>query len=138
MDSTLIVNDENISSTYKTLFMYLARLCPKLCPIEKWIIKDGKIGGAAAIVAPAKETLDIMTILLKQEPILNLCDDFAFLWCRELERRLKLYNKIKKPKLFQKNILIRSIIALINFIRLQDSINADKIIRFMKRVESKI
>jgi aminoglycoside N3'-acetyltransferase len=86
---------------------------------EMGIVKDGKIGMANAIIAPAKETIEVMTDMLKKDPVLNLCDDISCLWCRELERRLDLYEKIENPKSFQIYPPIIMLIALLNWFRLR-------------------
>lgn len=92
---------------------------PELVPdlIKTGIMKKGKIGMTQAYVAPARQLIDSMTKTLKKKPELNLCDDIFCLWCRELERRLNLYNKIVNPKIFQKNKLLIKIIALFNRVR---------------------
>jgi aminoglycoside 3-N-acetyltransferase len=89
---------------------------PQLVPtIEKaGIIKRGKIGNAASIIAPAKALIEAMTNALKKDPTLNLCDDIFCLQCRELERRMKLYPKIANPKLFQRNQFTRKLIETRN------------------------
>jgi len=93
---------------------------PKLVPDlrEKGILKTGKIGMAQAYVASARELIDAMTMMLKEKTELNLCDDILCLWCRELERRMKLYNEIENARVFQKNNVITKFVALINGIRL--------------------
>jgi aminoglycoside 3-N-acetyltransferase len=89
---------------------------PQLVPtIEKiGIIKRGKIGNAPSIITPAKELIEAMTNALKKNPTLNLCDDIFCLQCRELERRMKLYQKIANPKLFQRNLFTRKLIETRN------------------------
>ena len=73
---------------------------------------------AQAYVASARELIDAMTMMLKEKPELNLCDDILCLWCRELERRMNLYNEIENARVFQKNNAVTKFIALINGIRL--------------------
>ncbi len=85
---------------------------------EKELVKEHKIGLADSILVPAKESLKIMANILKINPGLNLCDDVLCLWCREVERRLKLYKDIENPQYFQKNPLIKMLITLINQFRL--------------------
>lgn len=84
------------------------------------LVRDGMIGMARSILVPARETLELMTDVLKNNPTINLCDDILCLWCREVERRMDLYGKIEKPRFFQKNIIIYGILALINKLRLAD------------------
>jgi hypothetical protein len=110
---------------------------PELVPIlrEKGIIKDGKIGMANALIGPAKETLEIMTSLLKNKPSLNLCDDITCLWCRELERRENLLKDLENPNLFQKNFLIIRIITLINWFRLRHCMTANILMWFIGKVK---
>jgi aminoglycoside 3-N-acetyltransferase len=89
---------------------------PQLVPsFERMgIIERGKIGNALSIIASARELIDAMVKVLKSDPTLNLCDDIFCLQCRELERRMKLYKRIVNPRLFQRNLLIRKVIALRN------------------------
>lgn len=82
------------------------------------IIAEGKVGKARSIVAPAKESLEKATQMLKQNPVLNLCDDFTCLWCRELERRLDLYSDIEDRRWFQSNPLAIALVATANWFRL--------------------
>lgn len=81
------------------------------------LVRDGRIGQAHAVLVPAKEALERMTYLLKHQPALNLCDRPFCLWCREIERRMNLYKTIENPKLFQKNIFLINIIAILNWLR---------------------
>jgi hypothetical protein len=112
----------------KEVYLYLfnhppcARKLPKLVPLlrKEKILKIGKIGIAYSILAPANALLKEMAEMLKADPTLNLCDGFYCLWCREFERRMNLYRKIKKPKFFQKNILVIKLISLINKYRLKE------------------
>ena len=83
------------------------------------LVNDGKIGMANSVLVPAKESLEIMTDLLKNNPSLNLCEDIKCLWCRELERRMHLFKEIDNPKIFQKSFIVISIIAIINWFRLR-------------------
>ena len=89
---------------------------PKLVPtLEKGKkISRSKIGDADSILALAKELIESMTELLKNQPALNLCDDMLCLNCRELERRLDLYDKLPNPQLFHKSFLLRKLITLRN------------------------
>ena len=62
-----------------------------------------------------------MTELLRQDPALNLCDELTSLWCRELERRLDLYDSIAHPKYFQRSRVVRRLVAAVNHFRLGDN-----------------
>jgi len=48
-----------------------------------------------------------------------LCDNAFCLRCRELERRLNLYDSIENPRFFQKNLVCRTLINLRNIIILR-------------------
>lgn len=72
----------------------------------------GNIGNAPSILAPASNLIEALAKILKKEPELTLCDDCFCLFCRNLERKMDLYPKIKNPKLFQRNLLIRRILRL--------------------------
>jgi aminoglycoside 3-N-acetyltransferase len=83
------------------------------------LAKEGPIGNAPSMLLPVRGTLDAMTKLLKDDPTLNLCDNVTCIWCRELERRLNLYNRIRNPALFQRNKMVINLIALVNKHRLR-------------------
>jgi aminoglycoside 3-N-acetyltransferase len=107
-------------------FKKLPELVPKLERVM--IIKRGKIGMADSIIAPADELLYHMSKMLKENPTLNLCDDISCYMCRELERRMNLYERIVNPKLFQKNTFIRTAIGWRNRLLLKkmNSFNQNK------------
>jgi len=113
--------DEGKVKTFVTRDYGCVDKLPELVPIlrRKGILKTGKIGMAYSILAPARELINGMTEMLKENPTLNLCDNISCLWCRELERRMTLFKDIENPKYFQKNILIRRIIASFNSFRLK-------------------
>ena len=85
------------------------------------IVKDGKIGQASAVLVPARESLAVMAELLIQNPSINLCNSVWCLWCRELEGRLNLYERIEHPRYFQKNVAIRKLVGAVNKFREKDS-----------------
>jgi aminoglycoside 3-N-acetyltransferase len=93
---------------------------PDLVPAlrEAGLITEGRIGNARTLLMPARGGLEAMTSMLREDPTLNLCDDISCLWCRELERRLDLYDRIERPAFFQRNPLMRGVLALINHVRL--------------------
>jgi aminoglycoside 3-N-acetyltransferase len=99
------------------------RALPRLVPImrQQGILREGMIGNARAILVSTKEAIDFMTNQLQKDPTLNLCDNIVCLWCRELERKMSLYKKIKNPRPFQKNIFWIQLLALINRHRLKGS-----------------
>jgi len=94
---------------------------PKLVPqlVEEGVVKRGHIGMAPSTIAPANELIKAMASILKKDPTLNLCDKAFCLECRELERRLNLYNRLRNPKFFQKNHAARKLISLRNKIVLK-------------------
>lgn len=85
------------------------------------LVKSGRVGMAAAILVPARESLERMTGRLKENPAINLCKNPFCLWCREIERKLNLYPKIERPKIFQKNKAVIYFFAFINRIRELDN-----------------
>ena len=87
----------------------LPELVPKL--EAKGVIKRGEIGMANSIIASVDQLLYHMSTMLKENPALNLCDDLSCYMCRELERIMNLYERVENPKLFQKNILIRTLLS---------------------------
>jgi len=78
------------------------------------LITRGKIGNAAAVFASADKLIEALVKILKEEPELSICDDIFCLYCREHERRKNLYQKIKNPKLFQKNWAARKILGVLH------------------------
>ena len=90
----------------------LPELVPKL--EKKGIVKRGKIGLARSVIGPADKIIDAMTSILRENPTLNLCNDVFCHKCRELERRMNLYERIAKPKVFQRNIAIRTMLSWVN------------------------
>lgn len=87
---------------------------------KKGLVTDGMIGNARSILVPAKDFLENTSEMLRDDPTLNLCDRISCLWCRELERRMSLYDKIDNPRYFQRNVLIIKIIEVINWFRLHN------------------
>jgi aminoglycoside 3-N-acetyltransferase len=94
----------------------LSRLVPDL--INFGILKSGTVGKAQAYVGWAKELINSMARVLREHPELNLCDDVLCIWCRELERKLYLFNKIESPAFFQRNAAMLKLISLFNQVRL--------------------
>jgi aminoglycoside N3'-acetyltransferase len=94
---------------------------PELVPeLEKaGMITRGKIGEAPSIVGSANELLEAMSSMLKKDPTLNLCYDYSCLNCRELEKRMNLYGRVKNPKFFQKSLFIRRILSYKNRLALR-------------------
>lgn len=86
---------------------------------KRGFLREDKIGNAYSILAPAKDLLDCMSTELKRNPAVNLCNEIWCLWCREAERKMRLYAEIKNPKVFQKNVFLRTAIAKANQIRLK-------------------
>ena len=86
---------------------------------KEGFLREGKIGNAYSILAPAKDLLDCMSRELRRNPAANLCNDIKCLWCRETERKLDLYEKISNPEIFQRTNFVRTAIALVNQIRLK-------------------
>lgn len=96
---------------------------------EKGIVRDGNIGNAHSIIIRAKEALEEMTTALKENTVEYLCDDFFCLWCRELEKRMNLYNLISSKKTFQKNSILRVLLSIINNLRLRNNKVAIKLLK---------
>ena len=100
---------------------------------EKKLVADGRIGKANAILVPARESSEIMIKLLKSNPEINLCDRTLCFWCRELERRMNLYNKIENPRYFQKIFFAVYLMFLINWLRERDNSIVAKIKLLIKK-----
>jgi aminoglycoside N3'-acetyltransferase len=99
--------------------------CTTLLPLlvaemrETRLIRDGQVGQAKAIIGPAAGVLRFMVRRLEKSPESFLCQDIACLWCREVERRLRLYSKIPHPSSFQSSWIKRQQIAFDNWLRLR-------------------
>jgi hypothetical protein len=85
------------------------------------IVTESLVGQAKSTVVPAKESLEIMTDLLKRNPENYLCDSTLCLWCREIERRMRLIHKIPNQRWFHKYPLLRLFIDISNYFRISDS-----------------
>ncbi len=99
---------------------------------KKGLVTDGTIGNASSILVPAKDFLENTSEMLRDDPTLNLCDRISCLWCRELERRINLYDKIDSPRYFQRNFLIIKIISVINWFRLHNYLIEEIINKMLK------
>jgi aminoglycoside 3-N-acetyltransferase len=99
------------------------RNLPVLVPAlrKKGLITDGKIGAADSICVDATDALGAMVEMLREDPTLALCRNVSCVWCRELERRMNLYDKIEDPEMFQSNKLAIWILSIINERRLSGS-----------------
>ncbi len=85
---------------------------------ERGLVANGKIGEADAVLVQAREGLRVMTEILRDAPVRNLCGVWSCLWCRELERRLDLYGAIKNPRFFQRHRAVAWLTGLVNRVRL--------------------
>jgi aminoglycoside 3-N-acetyltransferase len=86
---------------------------------QKGLVKDGRVGQARSILVEADASLKVMTRLLKTNTADYLCDSFKCLWCRELERRMRLYDQISELQPFQKFMLFRWLTFARNWLRLR-------------------
>jgi aminoglycoside N3'-acetyltransferase len=87
---------------------------------EAGIVTEGSVGKARAVVVPARESLDIMTGLLQRNPERYLCGSAGCLWCREIERRLHLCDRLSHKKWFHRNSFLRFPLDAYNYLRLKD------------------
>ena len=96
------------------------KVLPDLVPELRrrgWV-KDGGLGRATVTLSDAQGVLVTMTEMLREHPERNLCRMTGCVWCRELERRLRLYGRIPQPRWFQRNRLAGEMIGLVNRFRL--------------------
>ncbi len=95
---------------------------PELVSIlrERRLIIEGVIGKARALLVNTNESLPLMAGLLREKPSRNLCRDITCLWCRELERRMDLFDEIQNPSYFQKQAALIGLISYVNRARLAD------------------
>ena len=99
---------------------------------ERDLVHHGMIGAASAILVPARESLEVMTTALTNNPERNLCDSVLCYWCRELERRMNLFLAIKKPRYFQTRAFAVPL-AVINQLRESDSSLVARVKGLIKR-----
>ncbi len=85
------------------------------------LVREGRLGLATTRMVPAHEALVAMTELLKARPAINLCDRVSCLWCRELERRLGLYEQLETRRYFQKYRPVIAVLAFLNWLRMGDN-----------------
>ncbi|MEM1110316.1 MAG: AAC(3) family N-acetyltransferase [Pseudomonadota bacterium] len=85
------------------------------------LVHSGAVGQTSAYLMPARESLVSMSALLGAQPELNLCGNVSCYWCRELERRMQLFDRIEKPRYFQRYRPVISLLALVNRLRRGDS-----------------
>ena len=85
------------------------------------LVTDGRFGQANAVLVPSRESLERMTMMLKENPAANLCKSLLCYWCRELERRMNLYGCIDNPRIFQKSRPVICLVALMNRVRELDN-----------------
>lgn len=90
----------------------LTELIPKLD--MQGIVKRGQLGMVSTIIANANEVISSMSSMLSENPQLNLCNNIYCLRCRELERKMNLYDRIANPALHQRSRLARKIVSFRN------------------------
>lgn len=105
---------------------------------EAGIVTEGSVGKAKAVVIPARESLDIMTNLLERNPEHYLCESPWCLWCREIERRLKLCDKVDDKKWFHRNSFLRFPLDVYNSLRVSDITALTLVIYLLRRVVRKL
>ena len=81
-------------------------------------MKTGKIGSANSTISYVSELLNNMTRLFYKNPENYICDQISCIWCRETERKLNLYDKIKPQQYFHKYYIFRILLKIINKMRL--------------------
>jgi aminoglycoside 3-N-acetyltransferase len=84
------------------------------------IVTEGFVGQSNAIVAPARECLELMTNLLVSSPENYLCGDSSCSWCRYIEKRLKLIPKIADKRWFHKYPILRFFLDKYNYFQIND------------------
>ena len=105
---------------------------------EAGIVTEGSVGKAKAVVIPARESLDIMTNLLERNPEHYLCDSPWCLWCREIERRLKLCDKVSDKNWFHRNSFLRFPLDAYNYLRVRDIAALTLAIYLLRKVVRKL
>ena len=83
------------------------------------LVTDGRIGLAEARLVDVASALRSMTRRLVEQPERYLCADETCLWCRTVERRLKLLGRVERPARFQRSRLLRTAITIENGARLR-------------------
>ncbi|MGI9239645.1 MAG: AAC(3) family N-acetyltransferase [Verrucomicrobiales bacterium] len=100
---------------------------------EAGLVSEGRIGEASAILVSVPESIQIMTAALRNNPERNLCDRITCYWCRELERRLDLFDAIESPRYFQSNRPAVGAIACLNRWRQTDSLLVARIKQIVQK-----
>ena len=80
---------------------------------ERGILQEGRLGQARVLVGHAQATLDTLTDALRRNPERNLCNQRSCAWCRQLELRLNLYDRISSPLWFQTPLVGRILVGAI-------------------------
>jgi aminoglycoside 3-N-acetyltransferase len=129
--------DDGVTKLFRAANVYACvKNLPALVPAlrEKGLITDGKIGAADSILVSAKDALEATTEMLREDPTLTLCKDVSCIWCREMERRMDLYDRIEDPEIFQINRVVIGILGVINERRLRGSWAAIRAIGLLKKI----
>ena len=100
---------------------------------EAGLVREGTIGKASAVLVPVPESLQIMTAALRNHPERNLCDKLTCYWCRELERRMNLFDAIESPRFFQSSRSVVLAMALLNRWRQADSVLVARVKQIVKK-----
>jgi len=102
---------------------------PELNPgmVQEGLIVEGIIGKAPSMLVDGAGVVQSIARSLREDPSLNLCRRYHCLWCRELERRYNLYDRIPDPSIFQRSGVIRAITHKLNDMRMRRSIWATRL-----------
>jgi aminoglycoside 3-N-acetyltransferase len=92
----------------------LASLVPKIDSLG--IMKHGKIGQANALLMYAEDFIANEAAFLRSKPALNQCADILCLQCRELERKMNLWDNFSEPRFFQRSRLMRTLLHVRNYL----------------------
>jgi len=101
---------------------------------EAGIVTEGSVGKAKAVVIPVKER----TNLLERNPEHYLCESPGCIWCREIERRLKLRDKVDDKKWFHRNSFLRFPLDVYNSLSLSKIAALALVMYFLGRAMNKL
>ncbi len=101
---------------------------------QRGLLSRGKLGEADCSIGKAKEILQCLSNRLRLNPEKVLCGNPRCLWCRYLEDKYDLLEKIDGKKPFQKSRVTRTVTALLNNLRLRNWYWAERVMSLYSRI----
>lgn len=123
------------SSDYHACCNVLRNLVPPMR--SGGLLREGMLGEAHSILVDTGDALQAMKEMLAANPTLTICPEISCGWCRELERNLKLYDRIANPRIFQRSAIMRELLHTINARRMNGSYCAERVMGVIRNAYSK-